>query len=185
MRVAYVRSGDRHDRAYLTRADGSTATIHPHAYAGGLPHDLAHFAVERALGIVEGFWGLLAGGVDWERVNAAANRGAKGVLGRDVRGLRLAEGAVGAVAGPAGAAGPAVDRADAEASVDDLVAAAYAGAGLPPPPDLADRVAQARADLADLAARWAAVPTGGQLLLDWPDQLSASTASSVRSPSAP
>lgn len=155
LRVAYVRTGERRDRAYLTRADGSTATVHPHGYGDGFPHDLAHLAVERALGIRRGFWGLLAEGVDWERVNDAAGRGGKGVLGTDVAELRLAEAAVALVAGTPGA-----DL--------DALRSAYAAEGIEPPADLADRVGAARADLDDLAGAWAEVPVDGQLLLEWP-----------------
>jgi hypothetical protein len=154
MRVAYVRSGGPRDRAYLSRPDGSTATIHPHSYGGGFPHDLAHFAVERALGLTGGFWGLLTDGVDWERVNAAADRGAKGGIDRDVAELRVAEAAVGLLT--------------SEASTLDELTAAYAAEGVAIPSDLATRVADARAQLADLAVAWSQVPEGGQLLLEWP-----------------
>ena len=62
------------------------------------------------------------------------------------------------------------DRAylTAEASTVDELARAYAAEGVDAPPDLAARADDARRQLSELAAAWAEVPGGGQLVLDWP-----------------
>lgn len=48
-------------------------------YGTALPHELAHFVVERALGLRHGFWGLLAAGADFAAVMAFNARSPKTV----------------------------------------------------------------------------------------------------------
>ena len=46
----------------ITRADAVRFNMRGVAHTFAIPHDLAHFAVEKALGIKEGFWGTIAAG---------------------------------------------------------------------------------------------------------------------------
>jgi hypothetical protein len=46
------------------RTDGSSADWEFPSYGDDLPHDLCHLVVEDALGIAEGFWGLVDKGMD-------------------------------------------------------------------------------------------------------------------------
>lgn len=73
MRVTFVRS-DGPDRMYVQRADGTESSWTFPSYGEGLPHDLVHLVVERQLGLRSGFWGLVEGGIDFDRINEAANR---------------------------------------------------------------------------------------------------------------
>jgi len=47
---------------HVRRDDGVTLELPSHAPLHRLPHDLAHFVVERALGLTPGFWGSIADG---------------------------------------------------------------------------------------------------------------------------
>ena len=64
MQVSFVRHRGRRDHVYVLRSDGSSADWDFPSYGDDLPHDLCHLVVEDALGIVEGFWGLVDGGMD-------------------------------------------------------------------------------------------------------------------------
>ena len=73
MKVTFVRS-DGPDRMYVQRDDGSESSWSFPSYGEGLPHDLVHLVVERHLGLRSGFWGLVERGIDFNRINEAANR---------------------------------------------------------------------------------------------------------------
>jgi hypothetical protein len=73
MEIAFVKTGESHDRVHIRRVDGSEAAWR--WGAGGPPHDLVHWVVEDELGIDRGFWGLVAGGADFGFVNASAHAG--------------------------------------------------------------------------------------------------------------
>lgn len=71
MKVTFVR--DERDRIVVRRDDGSEVQWTFRSYGEGLPHDLVHLVVERHLGLSRGFWGLVALGIDFNQVNAAAS----------------------------------------------------------------------------------------------------------------
>ncbi len=56
------RLDDRRYETVITRSDGVTYLVKGVGHMGVIPHDLAHFVVERALGIRRGFWGSVAAG---------------------------------------------------------------------------------------------------------------------------
>ena len=60
MEIAFVHTGESHDRIHVRRDDGSEVSWR--WGAGGPPHDLIHWAVEDGLELERGFWGLVAGG---------------------------------------------------------------------------------------------------------------------------
>lgn len=53
MQIAFVRTGESHDRIHVTRDDGTQLTWRWPAY--GFPHDLLHWLLERELGMTGGF----------------------------------------------------------------------------------------------------------------------------------
>lgn len=60
MEIAITKLG-RHDALAITRADGTRAeTTFPKK--GPVPHDAVHLFVEQALGLKQGFWGMVAEG---------------------------------------------------------------------------------------------------------------------------
>ena len=67
LEIAFVHTGEPHDRIHVRRADGSEAAWR--WGAGGPPHDLVHWAVEDGLGLERGFWGL----VEWRRLASSAS----------------------------------------------------------------------------------------------------------------
>jgi hypothetical protein len=63
MQVSFVRHRGRRDHVHVVRTDGSSADWEFPSYGNDLPHDLCHLVVEDALGIAEGFWGLVDEGI--------------------------------------------------------------------------------------------------------------------------
>jgi len=79
MHVTIVK-GMADDQIDILRPDGSEArTRFPKK--GPVPHDAVHFLVEDALGLSQGFWGLIAGGLHpdavQDRAKAAGHASAK------------------------------------------------------------------------------------------------------------
>ncbi len=74
MDVTFERTGKRFFAAVAVRGDGVIVTIPGVAPAARLPHDLAQLIVEEACGITDGFWGLLAAGVEFRGLDIVRER---------------------------------------------------------------------------------------------------------------
>jgi hypothetical protein len=111
MRIAFNRSGSSHDRIYVTRDDGSE--LGWRWPAAGPPHDLMHYAVETELGLDAGFWGLVAGGAnfDFARAHAQADPQTRTLRDDQIPGLVEAETIVNAATSAIAVLG--FERADA------------------------------------------------------------------------
>jgi Stress-induced bacterial acidophilic repeat motif len=73
MEVTIIKE-DQLDRILMVRSDGSRAET-TFAKKGPFPHDAVHYAVEKHLGLADGFWGFVASGRDPEEVAAIAKQG--------------------------------------------------------------------------------------------------------------
>jgi hypothetical protein len=60
--IVMTRSAERTSITRVHRDDGVTLALPSQVPLRRLPHDLAHFVVEQALGLTSGFWGAIAGG---------------------------------------------------------------------------------------------------------------------------
>lgn len=154
MKVAFVRHLGLPDRVYVQRDDGTECDWSFPSYGDGLPHDLVHLVAEKHLGLSRGFWGLVAMGIDFSRVNQAAS----------VAGGPLAE--------KYAALGPLDELMLAELVAnlpwgqewfDEVLETNREFQELPPRAEL-DAIA---AKLAPLRARWAALDPKGALHLEW------------------
>ncbi len=143
MEVAIVREEGRRHRAVAVRDDGSVVRFVVHDHGDSAPHDLVHFAVEGALGLPWGFYGLLAAGAPFEALTALEGGGDAPpellVEHRDE--LLAAERLVSELGDPRGGTPAGLDDGAAE---------------------------RARACVEALHARWRELPVGGRLRLRWP-----------------
>ena len=71
--IAAVKAEGRRHRAGVSGPAG-TAQFALADYGPHLPHDLAHYVVERALGLQFGFWGLVVAGAELGSVRGFAAR---------------------------------------------------------------------------------------------------------------
>jgi hypothetical protein len=149
LEVALVRHRGRRDRIYVTRQDSTTVSWDFPSYGDHLPHDLVHLVVETGLGIVDGFWGLVDGGVDVTLVDNQTTlvRGGRPLVdepGFDPSGLMRAEEAV------------------ANIGTTDVVSERPGGLS-------ATAVAALRERLADLGRRWRDLDDGAAITLAYGD----------------
>jgi hypothetical protein len=62
MKLIVTRLDERRYASVIARDDGVRFHVQGVAHMFAIPHDLAHFAIEKALGLRSGFWGSVAGG---------------------------------------------------------------------------------------------------------------------------
>ena len=87
MKIRLTRLSNERHRLAVERSDGSVIERELETRSV-LLHDLVHYAVEAEARIEDGFWGLLARGVDFEELSAASSP----MVGE---GIELAEALVG------------------------------------------------------------------------------------------
>lgn len=149
MKIVVVRTDEKYHRGLLKRDDEDVVPV-PIADAGDtLPRDLVHYAVERALGIDFGFWGLVAAGARLESVARADARtprstqvGTDALVAAHMDDLLLAEGLVAAFTGII-----------EESSLDENLSG--------------DQIAHVQATIAVLDDAWRTLPVGAKLELPW------------------
>lgn len=159
------------------RADGSTCNWGFPTYGDELPHDVRHLIVEKSLGIVNGFWGLVEQGTEVRLIDGQSTlvRGGRPLFeqsGYDLAGLMAAERAV-ALLAPIGmnyerAGANDIDRQHSpDPNVPLLVEIA---AALEPALSLnvsLGSIAATRNQLRDLTRQWSALEDGGAITLSF------------------
>jgi len=150
MEVTFTRTGEKRYAVRVERERAPALHMHPApGYDPLLPHDLVHFAAERAYGIAHGVFGQLAAGGDvrtFHRVEGAVDRRLRR------RGERL----VRAYAG---------DLARSEELTDRALRTWYRGRR----PAGDEQLERACSDFDDLSRRWRTLGIGGSLTLQWPE----------------
>ena len=169
MQITITR-GASADTIALERADGSRATF-GFPKKGPYPHDAYHFFVESELGMAAGFWGLVAGGMAPDEVQALALAGGHASAKRAdlpdpaivelIQAERLVE------CFEAASWGGGAD----DASILAMAKPGWAASHVPPPEGVTDKLGAIRAGLDPFLAEWSALPEGGALTLEWPDNL--------------
>ena len=162
--IRFKRASDGSAALTCVRADGSVTWQRQTGSVGAvLPHhDLTHVAVESALGMARGFYGLIAEG--WEIADFAAPW-PRGPVPAEAREAEVIVGLF-----------DAERRMFADWSAADLreqgrvyVSAQRTGRVTVTLRELTDaEVSNVRAARVDLFARWSAVPPGGTLELEFP-----------------
>lgn len=164
MEIRFTRARGDNDWIRAERPDGQVVSWPSRRRGQQVPHDLVHLVVENALGMTDGFWGLVADGVDFGFLIGEADRIARGgtadrLQGRDPGGLVFAETVVGAVV-VAEITGVDDDACLAALRADRRATRGPRAAALTVP-----RVAAARRGLAEARAGWDALAEGGSLTL--------------------
>jgi hypothetical protein len=164
--IAIVKS-KREDWIAITRADGSRIeTVFPHK--GPVPHDAVHLFVERALGLGQAFWGMVAGGRHPEEIagmakasgHASAKRAA--IPDASIVELLQAERLVECFEADLWNGGDG----DPETFIAVAKTACLAS-HVPPPPLSADMIGRIRTELRTFARDWQAAGPGHTVRLEW------------------
>ena len=167
MKVTFHSPDGPRMRVYVNRDDGTEANWDwPREGRAVPPHDLVHYVVETQLGLTDAFWGLVSQGVDFGFINQAshahAGRKVRGLDGRDLDQLRLAECVVGTVTSMLRLG---TDEDEAHATI----VAGCADLGIEPPAGLTpERVAALRDEVAEAAWSWPHLPPRASIIVDFP-----------------
>jgi hypothetical protein len=164
-----ITKGATGDLIEALRSDGTSVRTH-FPKKGPLPHDAVHFVVESELGIVEGFWGMVAAGRHPEEIQHIAKAAGHASASR----ARTPDPAI----IPIVQAERIVECFEADLwgggsdgdTFRDLV---RAGCEQSLVPDLLiddEAIARVRGRLAELRNRWAVLPVGGIYSLEWPEE---------------
>lgn len=150
MEICFTKvTNDAHEIT-VRRSTGPDVRRPPRETGPTIPHDLAHAAVESALGIADGFWGAVAAGVTFEDFEPLEGRHRRS-------GLKVLR-----------QKGDAVMRAELIVSWSHRIWSGFPVDGLRPPDGCDDEtVRRAGVALDDASARWAALPVGGALEWTW------------------
>ena len=151
MRLIFTKGSGKFDRLNIVAADGPRSPIEC-PKQGIIPHDMVHFAVEAEV-TTPGFLSLIAGGADGGFRTGLSDDSAQGVE-------RLVEMFQGE-----GWSGEPMADADFIA----LYATTCDERGDTPLPINGATIAAIRSRIASLTSQWAAVPVGGQLVLEMPE----------------
>ncbi|GAA5193775.1 hypothetical protein GCM10023322_56540 [Rugosimonospora acidiphila] len=169
MRIRFPRLADgRRSYSVVERSDGVRFRVRQGVAGPAIPHDLVHLVVDRELGEDGGFWGAVAAGavfasmdhLDGRRPPHSERRSIEVIRGRSGR-LHRAEMVAELVQ----------LCARRRMTTPDQVrrAAREVLATLPDSAVDERRVAAAAEALRETELRWAALPVGEELVVDWPE----------------
>jgi hypothetical protein len=74
MEITFTKTGARTYEVLARRDDGVVLRVRTPDKPASLPHDVAHYVVERELGFERGFWGLMAAGAVFASVQVVSGR---------------------------------------------------------------------------------------------------------------
>ena len=74
MKLTVTRLEQGKYETLVTRDDGVSYRLQGVAHAFAIPHDLAHFLIEKTLGLKQGFWGSVAGGAVFKTMSYIGGR---------------------------------------------------------------------------------------------------------------
>jgi hypothetical protein len=162
MDIRFIRSTDRWDQTIVTRQDSVRLSVPVFGPLEPIPHDLAHYVVEKELGLRDGLWASIAAGAILEgmkvifgRQRPHAKERSQAIQLTNHHGIMLAELAVGIV-------------------LDTIKGKPLHSIGSPTMSlishtDSVALVQKTRPAMEAMIARWQAIPMGDALVVSWPD----------------
>lgn len=160
--------GDGRYETRITRDDGVSYSLRGVGHNFELPHDLAHFVIERALQIDTGFWGSIADGAvfptmryEGGRRKPHANERSKAVMKANSRKLTAAEVLVSVF-------NDAIEQGHGEASPVLLARLReHCGQGQEVPAAIRARISHVYSGYGELLALWNNTPVACTLSVQW------------------
>jgi hypothetical protein len=168
MQLTFTRHDERRYATVVVRDDGVTLFVPSFDQPTWLPHDLAHYVVERALGLTHGFWGSVAAGAVFSGVKVLKGRQAPHAAARSREKLHEIT--------------TSQEGTEAEVLVDFFVHLTQQGcpprweaklrdmwrpSKLPPRSIEVHQVHQICTDLQAMQQQWQALPVGASIPLTW------------------
>jgi len=167
MQIA-ITKGAAQDHVAVTRADGSQAAF-AFPKKGPYPHDAFHYFIERELGMNQGFWGLVASGMEPDAVQALALAGghasAKRAAIPDAGIIELLQAERLVECFEAASWGGGAD----DAAMMAMAQPAWATSHVSVPQGVPERLGAIRDAIDEFCDQWAAAPQDAMFVLEWPD----------------
>jgi hypothetical protein len=165
MRVTFYRLAD-HEWAHvlIERDDRVAYRMQAGPVTAELPHDLVHYTVEDSLGLADGIWGAIAGGVVFRSMSHVSGRRPPHAAERSVALIRQYRDRL----QRAELLGGFVELAAARPDADLARLAATAFRSRPSDAPGLEAIAAAVATLRRAGEHWRALPVGGRLEREWP-----------------
>jgi hypothetical protein len=171
MRVIFTRLGDRAYDSHVIRDDGTRYHVGGVGRRHIIPHDLAHFVIERALGLKSGFWGSIAAGAVFASMKHVSGRRRPHASRRSQEILRENAGEISEAEVLVAVINDALELEPAKPEV--AVREAVAKRDLVPrgrtrPRQFSDeQIADACSSWREMLDRWGELPIGESLDLEW------------------
>jgi len=172
MNLRLKRLDERRYETVITRADGVTYHVKGVGHMGVIPHDLAHFVVERALGIRRGFWGSVASGAVFGSLTYVSGRRRPHAAQRSKEVWKANEKALTEVEILVGLFDKAFEDglgADSPALRDRLRRYTWTPPGQAPRQFADEQVSAVCSGWDDMLRAWNRLEVGDTLDLDWPE----------------
>ncbi|WP_020668233.1 hypothetical protein [Amycolatopsis nigrescens] len=169
VKVVFTKGAGGRYWSHVHRRDGVVLLLPGYDRKFRIPHDLAHFATERQLGLSDGVFGSLFAGAVFENMSVVAGRVRHDARQRSERILRehAKSGGIGTAEVLAGVVHHAVEG-DVRARLFDDARVEWGIIRQEPFPYTAAQFRDAADTLAALATRWDALPVDATLDLTWP-----------------
>jgi hypothetical protein len=169
MQLAVKRLGERKYETRITRSDGVVFHVLGVGHMFEIPHDLAHYAIEKALGLRYGFWGSVADGAVFPtmtyvsgRKRPKAEETSRAVLKKNAAHLTEAESLVRIF-------DAAMEKGLSLHELKMRLNQRWAPPELPKREFGEDDISKVRAAWLDVQAQWKHLPIGEELTVIWPD----------------
>ena len=165
MQVTFSRIPDHEwGQVLIERDDRVVYRMHAGPITAALPHDLVHFTVEDALGIADGIWGAIAGGVVFRSMTHVSGRRPPHAEERSAELKRVHRDALHYAELLGGLVESVAEKPGADVAMLSREMFKNVPAGVPS----VDAIGTAVTALRRAEERWRALPVGASLVLPWP-----------------
>jgi hypothetical protein len=169
MEITFTKTGARSYEVVARRRDGVLIRVQTPDRPQFVPHDMAHYLIERALGFERGFWGVVAAGAVFKGMQVVSGRRpphaderSKALIKAAYHQLAAAELYVAVIQGVT-REGKERDCAYVNACLDEV----WRPFRPPRPAVTRDGVLRACEALRAAEREWQALPVGGSLTVSW------------------
>lgn len=173
MLLRLTRLDERRYETVITRADGVTFHVKGVGHMSDLPHDLAHFAVEKGLGIHGGFWGSVANGAVFGSMTHVSGRRQPRASERSKQVLADNKGELTETEILVGLFNQAMDEglaSDSPELHDRLRRYTWTAPGRKPRRFTEPEVSAVCSEWQQMLTAWQTLPVGGTLEFVWPER---------------
>jgi hypothetical protein len=169
MKLTVTRFDQGKYETVITRDDGVGYSLKGVAHSFAIPHDLAHFLVEKTLGLHQGFWGNVAGGAVFKTMSYLGGRRKPKAAERSEQLLKDNAAALNEAEVLVRIFNDTIEQGHAETSplLRERLQGRLARPGLQFRHFSDAEIGEVYAAYADMLGKWKKLPVGGKMELKW------------------